>query len=229
MIRLIFLGIFIMHTIFRIFFVAIFIFGNFFAYAQSVSEQNNCATTSAQKYSPIGYWQTTDDVTGKPRAIIHICAVNNETLFFGEVIQVNYAQEESADDQCMKCSPQDWRQNKPNLGLVILTDMKTDPSNPLKLQGGKILDPSLGKIYDAQMTLSHNGQSLEVRGYLLFTLLGRSQTWHRIQPDQLDTLLGTPLEDQDNHDYSKTTLGKFVANDYLSCDAMQEKIQQAIN
>ena len=224
-----------MRTILRTFFIAIFIFGSFLAYAKDIPEKNNCATTATQKYSPIGYWQTTDDATGKPRAIVHLCAANNETLFFGEVIQVNYAQGESANDRCTKCSRQDWRQNKLNLGLVILTDMKTDPSNPLKLQGGKILDPSLGKIYDAEMTLHNNGQSLEVRGYLLFTLLGRSQTWHRIQPDQLDTLLGTPLEDQDDNDqndqdgYLKTTLGKFVAKDYLSCDGIQSKLKNVIN
>jgi len=219
-----------MHTFLRAIFLGIFIFANFLAYAKNISAQDNCETSAAQQHSPEGYWQIIDDETNKPRAIIHICAVNHGALFFGEIIQANYNQGESAEDRCSKCGLQDWRHNQLNLGLVILTDMKTDPNNPLKLQGGKILDPKNGKIYDATITQRNNGQTIEARGYLLFTLLGRSQTWQRIQPKQLESLLGAPLKDQDdNQVYFKTTLGKYVANDYLSCKEMEKKLQSVMN
>lgn len=42
---------------------------------------------------------------------------------------------------------------------------------------GKILDPSSGKVYSASLSLIEEGQKLEVRGYLGFALLGRTQIW----------------------------------------------------
>ncbi len=47
-----FIEIFSMRTVLRIFFIAIFIFYSFSAYAKDIPEQNNCATTVTQKYSP---------------------------------------------------------------------------------------------------------------------------------------------------------------------------------
>lgn len=45
--------------------------------------------------------------------------------------------------------------------------------------GGEILDPKNGKIYRAKMSLSEDGNSLNVRGFIGVSLIGRTQTWHR--------------------------------------------------
>jgi uncharacterized protein (DUF2147 family) len=46
-------------------------------------------------------------------------------------------------------------------------------------QGGEILDPKTGKIYRAKMNLADGGKKLNVRGFIGFSLLGRTQVWDR--------------------------------------------------
>ena len=48
-------------------------------------------------------------------------------------------------------------------------------------EGGDILDPNNGKVYQSKMKLIDNGARLEVRGFIGISLLGRTQTWSRVE------------------------------------------------
>ena len=48
-------------------------------------------------------------------------------------------------------------------------------------EGGDILDPNNGKVYQVKLKLIDGGAKLEVRGYIGISLLGRTQTWIRVE------------------------------------------------
>jgi len=68
--------------------------------------------------------------------------------------------------------------DKPIIGMTILWGLKKDGDS---WAGGEILDPHNGKTYRCKMTLSDDGKSLNVRGFIGISLIGRSQIWWREQ------------------------------------------------
>jgi uncharacterized protein (DUF2147 family) len=126
---------------------------------------------SAGDDSPIGRWKTVDDKTGAPRAIVRI--YEQDGRLFGKIEGSFTPGVEHRF--CEVC--EDDRKGRPMLGLVIIRNMKhTDD----EYSGGDILDPDTGKVYHCKMHVE-GGTRLIVRGYIGFTLLGRNQTWQRLQ------------------------------------------------
>ncbi|TKC81670.1 DUF2147 domain-containing protein [Trinickia terrae] len=124
--------------------------------------------------TPIGTWQTIDDHTGQPKALVQITQDNNGELN-GKVIK-GLGPNDDPQRRCTACT--DARKDQLILGMTIINDMKKSDSG---WDGGNILDPENGKIYKCKMHVEDNGQKLVVRGYIGISLLGRSQTWNRVQ------------------------------------------------
>ncbi|HTA65655.1 MAG TPA: DUF2147 domain-containing protein [Xanthomonadaceae bacterium] len=136
-----------------------------------------CASMAQDMNSPVGVWKTIDDKTGKAKSLVKIFEVNGKLS--GQVIEVYPLPGEDPDPICDKCTGGDH--NKKIKGLVIMWGFTHDGD---VWDGGHIFDPqkqgSDEDPYKAKLTVIEGGQSLIVRGYLGFSWIGRSQTWHRV-------------------------------------------------
>ena len=130
------------------------------------------AATYAADLSPIGLWKTIDDQTGKPRGLVRITEAGGE--YRGRIEKTFPKPGEDPDPRCEKCSGA--RQNQPVIGMTILWGLRQQAD---EYGGGEILDPENGKVYRARIKLEDGGKKLDVRGFIGFSLFGRSQTWLR--------------------------------------------------
>jgi uncharacterized protein (DUF2147 family) len=126
--------------------------------------------------SPAGLWKSIDDKTGKPRSLIRINEVDGT---YSAVVEKGLRADDTGDAVCDKCT--DERKGQKIIGMTIAKNLKAkEGDNPNReYKGGEILDPENGKTYKCKMKLSEDGNKLEVRGFVGFSLLGRSQIWTR--------------------------------------------------
>lgn len=128
----------------------------------------------ADTLSPVGVWRTIDDKTKKERSIIRITEANGE--FRGVVEKIFDQPGDDPAHLCKECKGD--RKDQPVIGMTILWGLRKDGNG---WAGGEILDPKNGRIYRAKMSLSEDGMSLNVRGFIGVSLIGRTQTWLREQ------------------------------------------------
>ena len=131
---------------------------------------------AAQAASPTGLWKTVDDNTKKEKSLVRI--VESGGVYTGKVEKV-IDPDSPKDATCKDCT--DDRKDKPVLGMTIIRNMKPSAGDKNVFEGGDILDPNNGKVYSAKLTLVDGGKKLDVRGYIGMPMLGRTQTWQRVE------------------------------------------------
>ncbi|MCO4864315.1 DUF2147 domain-containing protein [Cupriavidus sp. WGlv3] len=122
--------------------------------------------------TPTGTWKTIDDNTGKPRGLVEITEKNG--VYSGRLLK-SFVDSDGKPRVCDKCT--DARKDQPLIGMTILSGLRKTGDN--EWSGGEILDPENGKVYKSKMSLTEDGNKLNVRGFIGISLIGRTQTWER--------------------------------------------------
>lgn len=116
-----------------------------------------------------GTWVNIDDETGQAKSEIELYVEQGK--LYGRVLRLLLAEDQGK--KCVNCKGSD--KNKPIEGLLIVRGLSRDDA---AWTDGKIMDPANGKSYDCTIRLE-DPNTLNVRGFLGFSFLGRTQVWKR--------------------------------------------------
>ncbi len=110
----------------------------------------------------------------------HIKMYRDGKNFLGKIIWMkNPIDEETGKPKLDKENPDDELQKRPIDGLIIVRDFEWDADDQ-EWEDGEIYDPKNGKTYSCQMHLE-DMNTLEVRGYIGFSFIGRTVVWTRLE------------------------------------------------
>ena len=118
----------------------------------------------------LGNWYSLDTDSNEKESIIEVYQENNK--IYAKIVSL--LKKDDKGKICDKCTGND--KDKPIEGLVILKGLSKDDD---EWSGGKILDPKNGSYYKCYMTLVEKDK-LKIRGYIGFSLIGRTEYWYRI-------------------------------------------------
>jgi uncharacterized protein (DUF2147 family) len=124
----------------------------------------------------LGVWHTTDD-----KSKVEIFKKRDQ--YFARILSLKEPNWPLNDEQGMGGKAKTDRKNPARelrsraiAGLEFMNDFVYAGKN--KWTDGKIYDPEVGKTYSCKMTLV-SANKLEVRGYVGFSMLGRTVVWTR--------------------------------------------------
>ncbi|MCH1433716.1 MAG: DUF2147 domain-containing protein [Flavobacteriaceae bacterium] len=124
---------------------------------------------STQTAAIEGTWITQDDETGRQKSEVLIYKENGK--LYGKITKLLLPEDEGK--KCVNCKGKN--KDQPIEGMVIIKDLTLEDDT---WEDGTILDPKSGKVYDCYIGFQ-DSNTLKVRGFLGFSLLGRTQIWKR--------------------------------------------------
>ena len=130
---------------------------------------------AAAQMTPVGSWHSFDEKTGELKSLVVIS--DSGGVLNGRIEKLLRKEADQAA-VCKDCT--DDRKDKPLLGLELIRNARQVEGKDV-WEGGTIVNPEGGTIYKLRMTPIEGGQKLEVRGFVGFALLGKTQTWVRVQ------------------------------------------------
>lgn len=107
----------------------------------------------------------------------HIQITRNGDKYQGRIVWLKEPIDpESGKPKLDKQHPDEAARNRPLMGLVNMWGFRYDKSGVW--EGGKIYDPKKGSTYSCTIRMK-DANTLEVRGYIGISLIGRTDVWTR--------------------------------------------------
>lgn len=97
--------------------------------------------------------------------------------YCGKIVWLKEPNREDGSEKLDRENPEAKLRSRKIMGLQILEGFEYEGDG--EYEDGEIYDPKKGKTYDCIMELSDNGKKLDVRGYIGFSLIGRTTVWTR--------------------------------------------------
>mgnify|MGYP000648666251 CR=1 FL=1 len=128
-----------------------------------------CFSISLTAQTIFGKWNSFDEETNEIESVIEVYEKDGKA--YAKIVKITDPERQEAT--CFKCKGS--RKDQKILGMDILTGLKKKKD---EWSGGKILDPKNGKEYKCYIKLLDDN-TLKLRGYIGFSLLGRTAIWKR--------------------------------------------------
>ncbi|OYU94859.1 MAG: SIGNAL peptide protein [Bacteroidetes bacterium B1(2017)] len=128
--------------------------------------------------------QSADDVVGtwiNPKGTGKIKIFRTGDYFYGNLVWLDQPLDAQGKPKLDKENPDVSKRTRKIQGLLMLTGFTFDADDKV-WQNGQIYDPKNGKTYSCKMTLSADNNQLDIRGYIGISMIGRSETWKRVDP-----------------------------------------------
>lgn len=131
--------------------------------------------------SGIAKAQNADDIVGiwqNGEGTGHVKVEKIGTKYYGKIVWLKEPiDEETGKPKVDKRNPDASKRNIPIMGYKVLRDFVFQGGGVWK--EGQIYDPKKGSDYKCTVTMT-NKNTLDVRGYIGISLIGRTDTWKRV-------------------------------------------------
>ena len=109
----------------------------------------------------------------------HVQIYEKEGRYYGKLVWLSVPNDPETGKPKLDAKNEDpSRRSRPLMNLPLMYNLKFRSGNVW--DDGKIYNPEDGKEYNLKMTLK-DPNTLDVRGYLGISLLGKTQTWVRVK------------------------------------------------
>lgn len=132
------------------------------------------AQTTSEADKIIGVWEV-----GSGKARVKISKYGEK--FSGKMVWLKEPNTPEGTPKVDKNNPNEKERTRPLLGYPLLLGFVYDGKSTYK--EGTIYDPENGNTYNCEIKMTDDN-TLEVRGYIGVSLLGRTDTWKRVAVKQ---------------------------------------------
>jgi uncharacterized protein (DUF2147 family) len=123
----------------------------------------------------LGIWLNEDEDA-------HVSIYKEKNLYFGKIVWLkNPIDDDTGKPKLDDENEDESLRTRPVMGLLLLRDFEFDGDD--EWESGRIYDPKNGKDYKCYMEFPdiEDKNKLKVRGYIGFSLLGRTTYWTRVE------------------------------------------------